>query len=43
MPPPVFRFHVPAQMLPFGEMSTNWLFVVPQLIVPPLAAVPLQL
>ena len=29
MPPPVLRFQVPAQMLPVGEMSTNWLLVVP--------------
>jgi hypothetical protein len=29
MPPPVFRFQVPAQIWPVGEMSTSLLLVVP--------------
>jgi hypothetical protein len=29
MPPPVLRFHVPAQIAPVGEISTIWLFEVP--------------
>jgi hypothetical protein len=42
IPPPEFRFHVPAQILPVGEMSTNWLLVVPYVYELALAEVPLQ-
>jgi len=42
MPPPEFRFHVPAQILPDGETSTSWLLVVPKVYVVTNAGVPLQ-